>query len=310
MFHWYERARVCYAYLADVSASDVSRNSDSEFAKSQWFTRGWTLQELIAPANVVFMSRDWIEIGTKSSLCISLAEITTVDVKVLNGRKSPQATSIAQRMSWASKRETTRKEDIAYCLMGLFGVNMPLLYGEEDRAFIRLQEELIKDSDDHSLFAWIDQSAAPHDAYGLFAKSPAYFAKSSNILPYRDLPQALVDDIKKLVESSSFATDGFIAHFLDTLRAPPYSMSNKGLHIDLPLGSLPQQGLYLAALNCTDRMGASLCIYLQKMPRGINQYARVKAHTLDIEPFDSFSVKREASTVYVRQNISNADLED
>lgn len=99
-----------------------------------------------------FCSREWRSIGTKALLRKQLSEITGVDVKILDGL-DPQMASVAARMFWASKRVTTIVEDIAYCLMGLFEVNMPLLYGEGEKAFIRLQEEIMKISEDRSLFA-------------------------------------------------------------------------------------------------------------------------------------------------------------
>jgi hypothetical protein len=120
MFLWYQSAESCYAYLCDV---DIS-NSDclDKFQCSKWFTRGWTLQELLAPNDVTFFDVNWIEFGTKESLAGHVTSIT--GIKYL--AKFEEA-SIAQKFSWASKRETTRVEDTAYCLMGLFRVNMPLL---------------------------------------------------------------------------------------------------------------------------------------------------------------------------------------
>src|SRR5579871_6642511 len=156
MYRWYQESGVCYAYLADVPSNAVDRQTmaiSPEFSKSRWFTRGWTLQELIAPSTVIFLDQEWQEMGTKSSLQWMISEVTSIPTNILLGGDLESA-SVAQRMSWASKRETTRVEDLAYCLMGIFGVNMPMLYGEGERAFIRLQEEIMKVSDDHSLFAW------------------------------------------------------------------------------------------------------------------------------------------------------------
>ena len=148
MFHWY-KDQLCYAYLGDVphAGYHVSTERGSAFAKSLWFTRGWTLQELIAPSHVVFFDQTWQSIGTRSDFKDSIAEITGIDREVLDGG-DPALCCIAKRMSWASRRETTRVEDLAYCLMGLFGVNMPLIYGERHKAFIRLQTEIMKYSDD------------------------------------------------------------------------------------------------------------------------------------------------------------------
>ena len=160
MHSWYKGAKICYAYLAGVPATLGIEIEKTAFADSRWFKRGWTLQELIGPSDLMFFSREWIEIGTKSFLCEGIAAITGISVKILTGNTSLESTSIAKRMSWASHRSRTRKEDVAYCLMGLFDVNMPLLYGEGARAFIRLEEEIIKHSDDQSLFAWTDPTAA------------------------------------------------------------------------------------------------------------------------------------------------------
>jgi hypothetical protein len=184
MYQWYRNAKRCYAYLADVPTDTDPYSTDSAFAKSRWFTRGWTLQELIAPSSLVFLSVDWHEIGEKSDLRDTISAITGINTEILGGEDLRMA-SIAQRMAWASKRETTRSEDIAYCLMGIFDVNMPLLYGEGERSFIRLQEEIMKDSDDHSLFAWRDIMAPAEPHRGLLANSPAEFTDSGNIIPFR-----------------------------------------------------------------------------------------------------------------------------
>ncbi|KAH8881644.1 HET-domain-containing protein [Thozetella sp. PMI_491] len=151
MYAWYLNSTVCYAYLADVP--DASPNSP-RFRSSRWFTRGWTLQELLAPSEVVFYSRDWVQIGTKKSLAKLVYEITGIREEYLLQMDGILGASIAQRMSWVSNRSTTRPEDMAYCLLGLFDVNLPLIYGEGSKAFVRLQEEIIKVSDDHSIFAW------------------------------------------------------------------------------------------------------------------------------------------------------------
>ncbi|KAH8665740.1 heterokaryon incompatibility protein-domain-containing protein [Tricladium varicosporioides] len=146
MFRWYQEAEKCYAYLADVPHHSSNQNSSvirPEFLHSRWFTRGWTLQELIAPLSVIFLDNEWQEIGTKPDLQEEISEITGIPGDFLLGDDLRHA-SIAQRMSWASKRETTRIEDLAYCLMGLFGIYMPMLYGEGERAFIRLQEEILR----------------------------------------------------------------------------------------------------------------------------------------------------------------------
>ncbi|KAI5920918.1 heterokaryon incompatibility protein-domain-containing protein [Camillea tinctor] len=149
MYRWYKNSNVCYVFLSDVRA-----NKPESFSTSQWFTRGWTLQELLVPENVFFYDQKWEYIGSKHSLRGDISYITNIDRNVLSYRNTIHECSIAQRMSWASQRRTTRTEDRAYSLMGIFDAHMPLLYGEGDKAFMRLQEEIIRRSDDHSIFAW------------------------------------------------------------------------------------------------------------------------------------------------------------
>ena len=127
MFRWYREARVCYAYLVDVAIVTNDQSAMESFCGSRWFTRGWTLQELLAPEHMTFYDHDWTEIGTKQSLQSQILKATGINEEHINNHSNASA---AQKMSWASRRKTTRVEDISYCLMGLFDVNMPLLYGE------------------------------------------------------------------------------------------------------------------------------------------------------------------------------------
>lgn len=153
MFEWYRLSDMCYVYLADVSHGDRPQDRRSEFRRSRWHKRGWTLQELIAPERVEFLTRDWRFLGTKTGLAATLERITGVDVSILTGRAALDSVGVARRISWTHQRETTRIEDRAYSLMGLFGVHMSATYGEGDNAFIRLQEEIIRTIPDQSLFA-------------------------------------------------------------------------------------------------------------------------------------------------------------
>lgn len=150
------------------------------FAKSKWFTRGWTLQELLAPAMLSFFDSEWIEFGTKSDFKTQINEKTGIPVEILDGSTKLQQCSIACRMSLAADRQTTRAEDMAYCLLGIFDIHMPLLYGEGDAAFTRLQEEILRNTTDMSLFAW--KTLQP-DRYNssLLARSPENFRDSSQI---------------------------------------------------------------------------------------------------------------------------------
>ncbi|CAM1509112.1 Fc.00g028510.m01.CDS01 [Cosmosporella sp. VM-42] len=196
MFEWYRRATCCYAYLADFKLDLENRimsidETEKELRKCRWFTRGWTLQELIAAPTVVFFGYTWNVIGTKDNLQHPLAEITGIDDKVLRHMVHMYHVPVGRRMSWAAKRQTTRIEDLAYCLLGIFNVNMPLLYGEGEKAFVRLQEEITTEHNDLSLFAWCQQGPCPKFR-GMFAQSPAEFVECSSLVSGNTyfLPQA------------------------------------------------------------------------------------------------------------------------
>jgi hypothetical protein len=195
MFRWYQKAAVCYAFLSDVTTiEDIDPrvlDAPCELSRSRWFTRGWTLQELLAPRHVRFFSSTWVFLGTKESMSPVISKITLIDISYLREeRRDLRTASVAQRMSWASHRTTTRLEDRAYCLLGIFNINMPLLYGEGDGAFRRLQEAILRNSSDESIFAWWsgEQETVPtrgsESACGLLAHSPADFTKSSDIISW------------------------------------------------------------------------------------------------------------------------------
>ncbi|EJF56691.1 HET-domain-containing protein, partial [Dichomitus squalens LYAD-421 SS1] len=154
MYSWYREAAVCYAFLADVGMKDSFVFEFADFRKSKWFTRGWTLQELIAPQVVLFLSADWRALGSKSTLAAVIEDVTGVERTILRKQKALATVSVARRMSWAAKRQTTVLEDRAYSLLGIFDINIPTLYGEGGRAFIRLQQEILKQHPDQSLFVW------------------------------------------------------------------------------------------------------------------------------------------------------------
>jgi hypothetical protein len=151
MFRWYQDAAKCYVYLSDV----VKPLWTSAFMQCRWFTRGWTLQELLAPRTVEFFTRDGEWIGDKVSLERQIHEITGIAVRALQGIPLAQISN-EERRAWSANRQTTIEEDQAYCLLGIFGIHMPLIYGEGKRnAFRRLQEEIDKASseDVHSKLA-------------------------------------------------------------------------------------------------------------------------------------------------------------
>jgi hypothetical protein len=166
----------------------------SPFAKSKWFTRGWTLQEFIAPMEVEFYNCQWQGIGTKRQLATMLAHITGVDKGIIIRQQALRDVCVARKMSWAARRTTTRIEDTAYCLLGLFDIHLPLLYGEGANAFIRLQQEIIRVSDDQSIFAW---DSPIYRAQGLFAPRPQCFSNAGRIVLWEarrgDEPWALTN---------------------------------------------------------------------------------------------------------------------
>jgi len=187
MYRWYENAQVCYAYLHDVHDSSFPVRPEWRRGEGglyhgwpEWFSRGWTLQEMIAPSNVQFFNAKWQAIGDKRTLARKLEEITGVPKHILRNGLSGNRPCVAQIMSWAANRVTTRDEDRAYSLMGLLDVNMPTLYGEGKKAFHRLQLEIIHKSNDQSIFAWSDNGRMPYERRGqipgnILANDPYYF---------------------------------------------------------------------------------------------------------------------------------------
>jgi hypothetical protein len=148
MFRWYQNADKCYVYLSDVPVPRPYWNDqlswDTSFRACRWFTRGWTLQELVAAKSVQFFSKEGTLVGDKQSLEQQIHEISGIALGALQGQ-SPSSFTIEERMSWARGRQTTRPEDEAYCLLGIFSVHMPLIYGEgTDNAFARLLELIEK----------------------------------------------------------------------------------------------------------------------------------------------------------------------
>ena len=252
MFVWYHGAKVCYAYLADHDVRDPC----SIMAESRWFTRGWTLQELIAPANLHFYDQDWKPIGTKQGRTDQLEKITGIAEEILCASQKGQleetldSVPVARKMSWASKRATTRVEDTAYCLLGVFGINLPLLYGEGERAFMRLQEEIIRNKNDLSILAWtIDRGKSVTGRFSyhhVFARHPSDFQNSSNI--------ELVDDLRF---------------------TPDFALTNKGLKIETTLRLDKNDSALALKLNCSfqGRSDIRIGVYLDN--QGGNVFARI-----------------------------------
>ncbi|KAF5591535.1 beta transducin [Fusarium subglutinans] len=253
MYRYYQEASICYVYLADISTV-------SEIPNSRWFTRGWTLQELIAPSSMIFFDRDWRELGTKTSLVQVLSQRTSIPESILCDSEELETASIAQRMSWAADRVTTRKEDSAYSLMGIFGINMPLLYGEGDKAFYRLQEEIMRVSDDHSIFAW----KAITSRGGLLAPTPAAFKHSGDIIPWNPF----------------------------TPYNSPFTITNKGVHMEAPFIAQDTSGRGLCVLHCT-RVGTRdklIAVNLRDVYLTMEHFERCRSDELEWIDLDRFNL--------------------
>jgi hypothetical protein len=284
MFRWYRESKICYAYLSDVS--DASR-----FTESRWFTRGWTLQELVAPYNICFYDVKWYLIGTKLSLQAAISERTRIAEKVLATGEFDYI-SIAQRFSWAADRETTRTEDLAYCLLGMFNVNMPLLYGEGEKAFRRIQEEIMKISDDQSLFAW-----------GL-SDSPRTMQQFIETYRYRDSEQRNLHGL--FARSPRSFTYAHRIRLLETPRTSlPPILTNNGVRIELQL--LRPKGITLefAAIFCSVEGNYSSYLGFPLSSDGKGWKSRlgelVLIHTYDLVSSDAEVPYRDPYVCFIKQ---------
>ncbi|KAK5662527.1 hypothetical protein OQA88_8439 [Cercophora sp. LCS_1] len=179
VFEYYARADICFVYLADLATETSFQHGIGD---CRWIRRGWTLQELIAPKKINFYDQNWNFRDAKHErLGRELSAATEIPVGLLLMQVPISQYSIAQRLSWAARRETTRLEDTAYCLLGLLEVNMPLIYGEREMAFQRLQEEVINRTNDLTIFAWNPTPPdLKHEYCTIFASSPAAFHEFRN----------------------------------------------------------------------------------------------------------------------------------
>ncbi|KAK1956063.1 HET-domain-containing protein [Colletotrichum sublineola] len=193
MFYWYRNSAVCYVYLSDATGTQPAFvedcSSQTKPVVARWYSRGWTLQEVIAPAKIRFFRRDWTDLGSKEDHLNAISRITGMDIYALQGGELSRI-SVARRFNWLARRKTTRVEDMAYCMLGIFDINMPLLYGEGAKAFIRLQEEIINATEDQSIFAWAGSHSFyryrqgygdSFTRYGIIAESPRLFERSASV---------------------------------------------------------------------------------------------------------------------------------
>ena len=277
MYRWYRDAEVCIVYLSDIPKNHhgdfrtASETARSAFTNSRWTQRGWTLQELIAPVVCRFYFQDWTLMGEKVEFLQELSEATGIPVHVLEETRSLSEVSVAERMSWAAHRQSTRIEDTAYCLLGIFDIHMPLLYGEGEKAFIRLQEEILKTTDDYSLFAWRAKESQQSTYRGLLARSPSEF-----------------ESCRSIERESVMSTF-------------PIASTPIGLCVQLEFLADPQdKGRVLAMIRSSNSMNQRLAITLTCLDGG-TQYARVDAGTLTaIDDWPTGHLK----TIYVRQKLT------
>ena len=236
MYRWYQGSDLCIIYLEDVPKICMMDSS--------WWTRGWTLQELIGPKTASFYDRSWRLLGTKSGLLPEISTKTGIPDNVLSNPTSLGTCSVAQRMSWAANRETTRVEDRAYSLLGIFNVYLPHIYGEGENAFLRLQEAIMTKSKDESIFAWGMGMGNDHRQYtGLLAPSPDSYVNCGDTVSTRG--------------STGFRVEN--GELTIGLRTYPHSMET-----------------YYAALNCTQRAepDSRICILVSRLSTE-NEYVRV-----------------------------------
>ena len=251
MYNWYARAQVCYVYLEDFGAD----SSLDELPGCRWFTRGWTLQELIAPRHMQFFDKEWAYRGAKAGLVERLSSITGISEGILLHSQALSTVSVAQKMSWASGRNTTRIEDTAYCMMGIFGVHLSLRYGEEHRAFRRLQEAIISSVLDLSVFAWRRQAPA---------------TAPTDDRPRREYCGVLATEPRDYAESGSFSKrKPFARHELLSMNGAIMAK------IQLFVETTQKAGYrYLLPLDCCydSRPEVTLCVRLRKC--GYNEFVR------------------------------------
>lgn len=240
MFLWYHHSLLCVTFLHDVELNPDHLPTDPRIFDSSdkngpagWFSRGWTLQELLAPRMMEFYDNNWTLMGTKADLQSSLSKLTGIDETYLAGTDDFRNACVATKMSWMAKRTTTLEEDLAYSMISIFGVNMPAMYGEGPRAFTRLQQLIMSSpSMDESLFAWkmpapnaghqykSQNSAWKENEWGLLAPCPAWFAASGhvrvipNAVPRRERFKVAGDGVEAPVGRA--ATDPSVAvwHFI------------------------------------------------------------------------------------------------
>lgn len=291
IFAWYRDAAVCYAYLSDVHhhtnpARGGYRSWKDALAASTYFTRGWTLPELLAPRNLLFFSHTWHPLGNRASLSPTISRATLIPRAVLLDPSLIPRASLARRMSWASRRSTTRPEDLAYALLGLFpGVHLTPYYGEGlESAFLRLQRKILARSDDQSLFAWGLTSSSPNKTRHLPTDGTEIIGDDEDdaltgLLPFLARRPADFEGAGHVVVAPPFRSP--------PPPAVPHVWTNKGVGLTLTMIHIGQghhaaaQKYFLAPLACRDERedpGDRLGVMLATTETG-NVFVRTKTAT-------------------------------
>ena len=291
MYAWYKNATVCLVYLQDLPHDTTFEHG---LARCKWLTRGWTLQELIAPRHVDFFDQVWTKRTTKLASTKLLATATGVDEAVLAGKAPLGRIPVAQRMSWLSQRRTTRIEDMAYCMLGIFDIFLPLIYGEGEKAFLRLQEEIAKQTCDLSLFAWTAPPPPPLGHFerlenfrGVFANSPSEFASCHRMhhrnpnIPHREftITNRGLRIETKLIKLVGASHDELVLNLGHSFRSPEDIDPNTG--------------------------AGWLGIFVRK---SIHGYVRVRSHLL-YESGSHNRIRCPRAMLCIRKNVDSYDIQ-
>jgi hypothetical protein len=308
-WEWFRNAALCIVHLSDVpTPMSLDQNGPNAITHvPRWFARGWTLPELIAPANVQFYGASWQHLGSKYLLRATICALTGIDEHSLFAADLASV-SVARRMAWAAGRTTARGEDAAYSLLGLFDVQIAVRYGEGGRrAFVRVQEEILRETEDHSLFAWrAPASREPAGEWiGVLAESPANFA------PRRSGAAAAA--VAAAVAASEELPPGSLPppYFV----GEPHEVTNRGIKVHLPLLRDRGGGGVTAILNCRSPSNPDCYIGLPLVPMdedpdqssvGYRRYAREGASDLaDVSARQRLNATPE--TIYLlKSNITRA----
>lgn len=307
MWSYYANSNICYVYMADVP--DEVAGWTTQFSNSKWFTRGWTLQELIAPCLVEFYAENWSAIGTKIQRCDEIAARTYITTAILLDPKLVEQESAASRMSWAAHRQVTREEDETYSLLGLFQVNMPMLYGEgRAKAFARLQEAIYNATRDDSLFLF--KYSAYTDKLSLLSDCPTRFCPRMECTACQSTSvQCLNPGIKfeNIIASEAWSLQAH-EHILTTVTPFRFEVSTRLLLLEksaLPQNILPftksnmQNISHIAILNHTtiQRPEGSFCLALQRPSAVGDATLRVNAFPVLIRHWKSLLSKANLTRV-------------